>query len=91
MAPTGPHLSLDFSLCQLGHQVTIWRGNLGLRKLQVPILAPRSSGVEDDLRDLAVLHARPVVVPRGVAELEGDLAAVMAVHRHLGRGVEEWG
>ena len=41
------------------------------------------SSVEDDLWDLPVLHAGPVVVARGVAELEGDLAAVVAVHRHL--------
>merc|ERR1719319_65635 len=86
------------SLCSPGHQVTIWRGNLSIQKRQVPPLAPRPScscscssillflhrsGVEDDLRDLPVLHARPVVVAGGVAELEGDLAPVMAVHSHL--------
>ena len=42
-----------------------------------------SLSVEDDLWDLAVLHAGPVVVPGGVAELEGHLTPVVTVQAHL--------
>ena len=44
---------------------------------------PGRSCVEDDLWDLSVLDAGAVVVAGGVAELEGDLAAVVAVDSDL--------
>ena len=49
------------------------------------LLGP-SLRVEDDLWYLSILHARPVVVPGRVAELEGHLPPVVAVHRHLHTG-----
>ena len=39
--------------------------------------------IEDDLWDLPVLHAGPVVVTSSVAELECDLASVVTIHRHF--------
>lgn len=41
------------------------------------------SSIEDDLRDLPVLHAGPVIVTGGVTELECDLPSVVTVHGHL--------
>ena len=42
-----------------------------------------TSCVEDNLRNLSVLDTGSIIVARGVAELEGDLASIVAVHGHL--------
>ena len=39
--------------------------------------------IEDDLWDLTVLHTGSVVVTSSVTELEGDLASVVTIDRHL--------
>ena len=52
-------------------------------KLIVRSLLSSTSCVEDNLRNLSVLHTGPIIVARRVAELEGDLAPVVAVHGHL--------
>ena len=52
-------------------------------KLIVRSLLSSTSCVEDNLRNLSVLHTGPIIVARRVAELEGDLAPVVAVHGDL--------
>ena len=52
-------------------------------KLIVRSLHSSTSCVEDNLRNLSVLHTGPIIVASGVAELEGDLAPVVAVHGDL--------
>ena len=52
-------------------------------KLIVRSLLSSTSCVEDNLRNLSVLHTGPIIVARRVAELEGDLAPIVAVHRDL--------
>ena len=52
-------------------------------KLIVRSLLSSTSSVENNFRNLSILHTGSIIVASGVAELEGDLASVMTVDRDL--------